>query len=97
MVITWMTKCIQTLPRIHPLKRIKFLVFGALAYEPEVTRICSTLDEALSTPGCQVTLVFNFDYNFSKASIPRQHHFITSAFPLSTKLGLLSFEKDKQW
>lgn len=88
--IGWMTECIQTLPMTHPLNRIIFHVKSGLDHQPKVVKKCVTLDETLSTSGRQVALVFNLDPICGEKTAS-QRQFITSAFPLSTKLGLLSF------
>lgn len=92
-VVRWMTKAIQNLPTVHPLEHVIFDLRGAPNCRPEVIQ---GLDETLSAAGRPVTSVFNLDPTLCEEDIATRRRVISSAFPLSEKLGLLSFRWSDQ-
>lgn len=91
-VIRWITKSLQNLPAVHPLRQIVFDVWCPPEFRPAFIQEWSTLDESMSVAGHPVTSVFKLHRSsYGQDDARWLESEITSVFPLSTKLGLVSF------
>lgn len=93
----WLAKSLRDLPLTHSLKTLIFDVISLGPSDLSQSDEWFDLDQTLCSTRRQVNSVFSFRERYSEEDVANLCRFINSAFPLSTKMGLISFAWRGDW